>query len=134
MAEIIEFGKKAHDLKSVRDADLKQKKLEALRKIFQCTRCMMKCAKCGLQIESDSEEPLKYATPYTFCRTCREEYEEYRTRIEGKLTTPRYYWHNDVWMQTWQSWLDHQKSLELYRLSKEFLQLVEEAEELLNKQ
>jgi hypothetical protein len=133
MAEIIEFGKKAQDLKSVRDVGLRQRKIEALRKIFQCTRCMLKCAKCGAQLDMDRNEQEKYAAPYSFCTNCHEEYSEYRERANGRQTTPKFYWHNDTWMKVWESWLDHQKSLDQYRQSKEFLNLLQEVEELMGK-
>ena len=133
MAEIIEFGKKAQDLKSVRDTSLRQRKIEALRKIFQCTRCMLKCAKCGTQLDMEGEEPAKYAAPYPFCKNCQEEYQEYRERIEGRQPTPRFYWHNDTWMKVWGMWLEHQRMLDQYRQSKEFLQLLQEVEELMRK-
>ena len=68
MAEIIEFGRRAQNLKSVKDSSLRQRKIEALRKIFQCSRCMLKCAKCGTQLDKEGEETSRYATPYPFCR------------------------------------------------------------------
>jgi len=132
MAEIIEFGKKAQGLRAVQDTGLRQRKIEALRKFFQCTRCMLKCAKCGAQLEA-SKDSLKYASPYTFCVNCQDEYEEYRDRIDGKQLTPRYYWHNEAWMKVWEVWLEHQRQLDNYRNSKEFLQLLEEVEELMRK-
>ena len=131
MAEIIEFGRRAQNLRSVKDSGLRQRKIEALKKIFQCTRCMMKCAKCGAQIESDWHDPQKFATPYPFCRNCHEEYEEYKERINGKGSAPRYYWHNEACMEVWGCWLEHQQWLDQYRQSKEFLQLLDEAEELM---
>ncbi|QCQ22349.1 hypothetical protein [Desulfoglaeba alkanexedens] len=132
MADIIEFGKRSLDLKSERDTTERQRKIEALRKIFQCTRCMFKCAKCGAQLDTqDRGQTGTYAGPYLFCSNCREEYEEYRARVEGKTAHPKYYWHNDLWMRVWESWLEHQKSLDDYRRSKEFLQLVQEVEALL---
>lgn len=134
MAEIIEFGKKAQDLKSLQDANLRKRKIEALRKIFQCSRCMLKCAKCGSQADTDEvKSGEKYATPYTFCSNCREEYAEYQERINGERTTPKYYWHNEKWMKVWENWLEHQQCLDEYRRSKEFLQLLQEVEELLGK-
>ena len=133
MADIIEFGKKAQGLKAVQDTGLRQRKIEALRKIFQCTRCMLKCAKCGTQIETEKNESLKYATPYPFCSNCQEEYEEYRGRMEGSQKTPKYYWHNDTWMKVWEIWLEHQNLLDQYRKSKEFLKLIQEVEELMKK-
>ncbi len=131
MADIIQFGKKAQDLKSVRDTSLRQRKIEALRKVLQCTRCLLKCARCGSQLDREGEEPSRYAAPYPFCRSCQDEYEEYRERVDGKQATPRFYWHNDVWMRVWESWLEHQECLDRYRQSKELLQLVQEVEELL---
>lgn len=130
MADIIEFGKKVQDLKSVRDAGQRTRKIEALRKLIQCQRCAMKCAKCGTQLDTEGQGPAKYVLPYRFCANCREEYEEYRDRVERRQGSPRYYWHNDLWMETWKSWLDHQKLLDEYRMSKEFLQLLREVEEL----
>lgn len=132
MANIIEFGRKVQSLKSMKDTSLRQKKLESLKKIFQCTRCMMKCAKCGAHIERDKEDSRRFATPYPFCRNCQEEYQEYRERSDGTQGNPNYYWHNDDWMEVWKTWIEHQKSLDRYKSSKEFMQLVEEAEELLH--
>lgn len=131
MADIIEFGKKADDLKSERETSLRHRKVEALKKIFQCSRCMMKCAKCGAQVEGGHEE-TKFAAPYIFCKSCQEEYEEYRTRMAGNRVTSCY-WHNAEWMNVWETWLNHQKSLDNYRQSKEFLQLLDEVEHLLRK-
>jgi hypothetical protein len=133
MADIIEFGKKCQDLKSVRDTSARQRKIEALRKIFQCTRCMLKCAKCGTQLDVEGNESSRYAMPYPFCGNCREEYQEYRERSDRKASAPKYYWHNEMWMKVWESWLSHQKCLDQYRQSKEFLQLLEEVEDLLKK-
>ena len=132
MADIIQFGKKAEGLKSERETALRQRKIDALKKIFQCTRCMMKCAKCGAQIDSQPEESTKFASPYPFCKSCREEYEEYRQRTAGGPASACY-WHNDTWMKVWESWIDHQKALDNYRKSKEFLHLLEEVELLIRK-
>lgn len=133
MADVIEFGKKAQGLKELQDTSLRQRKIEALRKIFQCTRCMLKCAKCGVQLESEKQETTRYVSPYPFCLNCQEEYEEYRERTEGVQRGRKYYWHNETWMKVWEIWLEHQKLLDEYRKSKEFLQLLEEVEELMKK-
>ncbi|MBC7358697.1 hypothetical protein SAMN02745206_02338 [Desulfacinum infernum DSM 9756] len=133
MADIIEFGRRCESLKSEKDAEVRRRKVEALRKIFQCTRCAFKCAKCGTQLDEGDRMDGKYAGPYPFCRTCQEEYMEYRARRDGVQDRPRYYWHNSLWMQVWDSWLEHQRVLDQYRRSKEFLQLVQEVEDLLGK-
>ena len=131
MADIIQFGKKAQDLKSIRDEAIRQRKIAALKKIFQCTRCLLKCAKCGAQLDLDPDGASQRAAPYPFCRSCHEEYHEFKERQSGTQTHPRYYWHNDSWMKVWGSWLEQQKCLDEYRQSKEFLQLLQEVEELL---
>jgi len=133
MAEILEFGKNARCARKEAEKDtvIRRRKIETLKKVFQCTRCMMKCAKCGTQIDSQGGQPARYATPYPFCQMCCEEYEEYRARMDGKEADPRYYWHNEAWMKAWETWIEHQKRMEHYRQSKEFLQLLGEAEELL---
>ncbi len=133
MADIIEFGKKADNLKSEREGVLRQRKIEALRKIFQCTRCMVKCSRCGTQIDSKSDEPARFAAPYSFCKSCGAEYEEYRARLDGNQTVSDCYWHNSKWMRVWETWIQHQKALDQYRHSKEFLQLMDEVENLLRK-
>ncbi len=66
MGNIIEFGKKAQDLKSIRDEAVRQRKIDALRKIFQCTRCLLKCAKCGAQLDSDLDQKLSSRGPLPF--------------------------------------------------------------------
>jgi hypothetical protein len=131
MADILEFTKKADNLKSERDNTVRQLKIEALRKIFQCTRCVVKCSKCGAQ--TDPQEQSRFAAPYSFCKSCRQEYEEYRTRVEGHQSDLDCYWHNSAWMKVWETWLQHQKALDQYRQSKEFLQLMDEVETLLKK-
>ncbi len=134
MANIIEFCKKAEHMKSERETSIRQRKIEALRKIFQCTRCMVKCAKCGAQIDSQADECTRFAAPYIFCKSCRKEYEEYRIRADGNLADTDCYWQNSTWLQVWETWLQHQKALDQYRQSKEFLQLLDEVEHLLKKQ
>lgn len=133
MAEIIEFGKKAQDFKSEQDNAERRRKIESLRKIFQCTRCLLKCAKCGTQLDMQGSAQSRYATPYPFCNNCKEEYDEYRARVEGGKNSSKHYWHNENWMQVWDSWLKHQQCLDTYRQSKEFLQLLHEVEEFLGK-
>lgn len=134
MADIIEFDKKAEHLRLERETTVRQRKIEALRKIFQCTRCMVKCAKCGTQIDTRAEEYTRFAAPYTFCKSCQKEYEEYRARADGNRADTDFYWQNSTWMQVWNTWLQHQKALDQYRQSKEFLQLLDEVEHLLRKQ
>jgi hypothetical protein len=58
------------------------KKMEAVRKVVQCTRCLARCAKCGVQFETH-EMYKRHQTPHRFCASCQEEYEDFR-RIKEK--------------------------------------------------
>jgi DNA replicative helicase MCM subunit Mcm2 (Cdc46/Mcm family) len=131
MADILEFGKKAENCKWERDNTFRQLKIEALRKIFQCSRCVVKCSKCGAQV--DSQEYVRFAAPYNFCKSCMQEYEEFRARAGGNHADSDCYWRNSAWMRVWETWLKHQDALDQYRQSKEFLQLMDEVEQLLKK-
>ncbi|SPF34002.1 conserved hypothetical protein [Syntrophobacter sp. SbD1] len=131
MAEILQFAKKAESFKSERDNVVRQLKIESLRKIFHCTRCSVKCSKCGGPM--DAQEQSRFASPYSFCKSCNEEYEEYRSRADGTRPDSDCYWRNSDWLRVWETWLEHQKALDQYRLSKEFLQLIDEVEHLLKK-
>jgi hypothetical protein len=104
----------------------KAKKIEVVRKVIQCTRCLARCAKCGVQFETH-EMYKRHQTPHRFCASCQEEYEDFR-RIKEKGEESPYYWHNREWAAMWQSWLDYQQALKEYGESPEFIDLVREVE------
>ena len=104
----------------------KTKKLEAVRKVLQCTRCLARCLKCGVQF--DTQEMYKrYTGPFRLCSGCQEEYDEFVRLQESKGDSP-YYWHNKEWRQVWETWLQYQKALKDYGDSPEFIDLVREVE------
>ncbi len=125
MAEVIEFEKKSKDAKAQKESTIKQRKIQLLRAVFQCTRCSLKCSKCGSQIHMSEGDGAPTPTPYPFCQNCREEFIEYKRRLSGRQGVD-YYWYNDAWMKVWETWLEHQRSLDEYRKSKEFLKLLNE--------
>jgi hypothetical protein len=102
------------------------KKMEAVRKIVQCTRCMARCAKCGVQFETH-EMYKRYKGPYRFCSFCQEEYEDF-LRIKDQGQESSYYWHNEEWTALWQAWVDFQQAMKDYGESQEFIDLVREVE------
>ena len=128
MADVIEFGKKSKDVQAQKDQEVRKRKIQLLRAVFQCTRCSLKCAKCGSQINISAGEKEVAVTPYPFCTNCREEYIEYKNRVSGNRGLD-YYWYNESWMKVWDTWFEHQKSLDEYRKSKEFLKLLNEFKE-----
>ena len=52
------------------------KKTETVRKVVQCTRCLARCARCGIQFDT-SEMYKRYGGPYRLCAFCQEEYEDF---------------------------------------------------------
>ncbi len=104
----------------------KAKKMEAVRKIIQCTRCLARCAKCGLAFETQ-EMYQRFKGPYRFCQGCQEEYEEFLRLKDTEEESP-IYWHNREWRETWKSWLGYQEALKAYGESPEFIDLIREVE------
>jgi hypothetical protein len=104
----------------------KAKKTEAVRKVVQCTRCMARCARCGVQFDT-ADMYKRYPGPYRLCAFCQEEYDDF-LRITEKGQESRFYWHNREWVALWQSWVDYQKAMKGYGESPEFIDLVREVE------
>ena len=128
VADIIELDKRRQRQQGERAQDLREEMFEVLKKVLQCARCQLKCSRCGTQIEESgiSSHPK---LPYPLCSGCRDEYECYLKRDRGETTTGRY-WHNEEWLNVWQTWLKHQKALDHYRNSQEFIRLLHEIESL----
>ena len=104
----------------------KAKKMDAVRKILQCTRCLARCHKCGVQFDT-TKMYKHYKGQFRFCESCQEEYDEFM-RLKVKGGESPIYWHNQAWQQLWQSWLDYQEALKEYGESSEFIELVREVE------
>ncbi len=101
------------------------KKMEAVRKVVQCTRCLARCAKCGVQFETH-EMYQRPKGPYRFCPFCQDEYEDFLRIKAGEGSV--YYWHNKEWVGLWQAWVDYQQAMKAYGESPEFIDLVREVE------
>ena len=57
MADIISIDDKIALSKEKKDALIRKRKIQAVRKIFQCTQCAYKCEKCGAQLDSPADWP-----------------------------------------------------------------------------
>lgn len=129
MANVISFKDKKGLVEQKQAALIKKRKIQAVRKVFQCTQCAFKCEKCGTQIERDPGENATYRrklnVPYNFCEGCSEEYVDFIERLKG-AGDPDCYWHNEAWIDAWKTWIDYQSSVDRYLKSKEFLQLLKE--------
>jgi len=129
MGEIICLDNKIEHARRQKQESARKRKLLAVRKVFQCTHCSLKCEKCGTQIPTEPGESRSHRgdlkIPYRFCDSCAEEYVEYIERLKGK-GDPDCYWHNPEWMDLWHKWIDYQGTLDQYMKSKEFVQLIHE--------
>ena len=129
MADIISIDKKLDLAKDKKAALIRRRKVLAVQKVFQCTQCILKCEKCGTQIEQDSGVGAKHRqnlrVPYNFCRECSEEYMEYIDRLKGAGDSDCY-WHNEAWIDAWSKWIEYQSSVDRYIKSKEFKKLLDE--------
>lgn len=126
MADVISLSRKRQIALDRQEALVRRRKIEAVRRVLQCTHCSLKCEKCGTQIQ---DRPLdQRPLPYRFCNECAEEYVDYLERLQGK-GDPVCYWRNDCWMEAWRSWIEHQGALDHYKKSKEFLELIRELQQ-----
>ena len=123
MANIISIDDKLTLSREKKDAIIRKQKIQAVRKVFQCTHCALKCEKCGTQIGRAHSHNKKI--PYRLCESCAEEYRDYFERRKGR-GDPANYWHNDAWLELWSRWIAYQEAIDRYLKSKEFLQLLQE--------
>jgi len=128
VAEIIELERRRQLSKAEEEEQLREEKLQLLRRILHCSRCSLKCARCGTHIEEDETRP-ESRSPYPFCAGCQEEYDAYLSRRRGDQSEIRY-WQNEAWTEVWRTWLRHQRALDKYRTSSEFITLLNEFERL----
>ena len=73
VADIIELEKRRQRQQRDKTNGLNEEKLEVLKKVLQCTRCQLKCARCGTQIV-EVEDTKHSSLPYPLCAGCGEEY------------------------------------------------------------
>jgi len=125
MAEIIDLHTKKREEQDRKAAVERSKRLEAVVQTFQCSRCAMKCMKCGSQVEPPASTPEDQSVPYRLCRSCREEYQEFLDRLHGR-GDPACYWYNREWMEVWKAWMHYQDALTRYQLSEGFRRVIEE--------
>ncbi|MBW1836989.1 MAG: hypothetical protein JRF71_07350 [Deltaproteobacteria bacterium] len=134
MADIISIDNKLQLAENKKTALIRKRKILAVQKVFHCTHCASKCAKCGTQIgmgRRDREHDLKLRVPYRFCESCSEEYIDYIEHLKGG-GDPDCYWHNETWRDLWKNWVDYQSTIDRYLKSKEFIQLLHEIKQLKN--
>ena len=129
VTNVISIDKKLQLSEDRKKQILRRRKVLAIQQVLQCTRCALKCEKCGTNV-SESQRHRKmdqpYARlPYRFCESCSDEYLDYIERLKGKGDADCY-WRNDAWLAGWRHWIDYQAAIDRYVKSKEFQRLVKE--------
>jgi hypothetical protein len=126
MGEIISLARKRQRSDQKRAGEERHRKIQAVRRVLQCTQCAAKCEKCGAGTSpGDMDEHKRLRIPYQLCEDCGDEYLDYIERLKGKGDAEQY-WHNDAWMRIWRAWIDYQGAVDQYLKTKEFERLLDE--------
>lgn len=128
MAEIIDLQEKQARDQRRKAAQERSNKVANVLRIFQCSKCAMKCMKCGSQLNLTSSPKRTASVPYRFCDSCTEEYQEFLHRLRGRADQEAY-WYNEEWMEVWKAWMHYQDALGRYEMSEGFRRLLKEFKE-----
>ena len=124
MGDIVKFDECMETEKKRRKQE-RTKKLNAMRKIFECTKCALKCSRCGTQVDISRTSSYLRDVPYRFCMSCEDEFKDFLDKTKGN-SRKDLYWHNHEWMVMWQAWIHYQGAIKKYENSDEFKKLLNE--------
>lgn len=104
-----------------------RKKIDAIRKVTQCSSCHLRCAMCGQYLDAtDSFNNLDEDDhEYTFCDSCGGEFKDFLSLLNGEKI-PQVFWHNEEWKKMWSAWLNYQQAINGFMDSPEFIKMLEE--------
>lgn len=122
MGDIVKFDERMETEQKKRKQE-RIKKLNATRKIFECTKCALKCNRCGTQVDISRTSSYLKEVPYRFCMSCEEEFKDFLGKTKGTSRKDRY-WHNREWMAMWEAWIHYQEAVKTYEDSQEFRRLL----------
>ncbi len=99
-------------------------KIEAVRKLVQCTSCRMRCAMCGCQVDDDDPRPSRFGElNFQLCASCRADFDDYKAMADGR-EVPELFWRNEQWADLWASWLEYQRAIKDFINSDGFKELM----------
>lgn len=122
MGDIVKFDECMETEKKKRKQE-RIKKLNAMRKTFECTKCALKCSRCGTQVDISRTSSYLKEAPYRFCVSCEDEFKDFLDKTKGN-SRKDLYWHNHEWMAMWQAWVHYQVAIKKYENSREFKRLL----------
>lgn len=126
MSKVIALHDKLKLTAAQKALEERKRKIRAIYKVFQCTRCASRCERCGAPVEGEPAIKAGQAKiPYHFCESCAEEYRDYIHCLQG-TPDPEASWHNHQWLKVWQTWIEYQGAVDQYLRSKEFRSLLSE--------
>jgi len=127
MDKIVDIQKRLESRKQKSCIKAYQKRMDALKRITQCSLCYMKCAICGLHLDASEygPDPEMSGREFTLCRNCGEELEDFLA-LSDKDEKNQAFWHNSEWEDMWSAWLKYQQAITRFVNSKEYKQLQEE--------
>jgi hypothetical protein len=107
-----------------RELETKSHKVEAVRKLVQCTSCRLRCSMCGCQLGGQNLQPSRFGDlDFALCASCRTDFDDYKAVVEGGQA-PDLFWHNEQWMALWSSWTDYQRAIKNFMNSEGFKELM----------
>jgi len=125
--KIVDLGERIENQKRKRQVEHYQGKIEALKKTIQCSSCHVKCAMCGLQVDTVGTAKQIRFSPYglIFCGSCRDEFQDFLSLSRGEKSSD-IFWHNQEWKNMWSAWLNYRRAINAFTDSREFRELLEE--------
>ena len=127
MDKIVDFKDRAKSRREQQRREQRRKKVEAIQKVTQCCLCHFRCARCGLHIKPEdvSQGAPSSSEDYTFCESCRREFEDFLSISKGKNRSGLL-WQNKEWEKMWSAWINYQQAITAFVNSPEFKCIIED--------
>jgi hypothetical protein len=129
MTKVLNITDRLKNKKQLRQADIYQRRLEALQKVVYCSSCHLRCAMCGSYLEESrsADSGVSKAVDFTLCESCRIEFKDFLKLSRGRGKSD-IVWHNKEWVRLWTTWLDFQHAINGFRDSDEFKEIPRESD------
>jgi hypothetical protein len=125
MTKVIEIEDHIESGKRKKKIAERRREMAPLLHFLQCSRCQMKCWRCGSQSEIEPAEKDSVNIPFNLCKDCQGEYLEYQ-RCQREEETKDILWRNREWKWMWEKWIEYQSAVHHFYRSKEVRELFEE--------